>query len=450
MVLQDVEHFSEADLVAHQATVISYSRAGYIKRMPLATYRTQHRGGKGIKAMQTREEDAVRHLLVADTHDNLLLFTDRGRIFNLMTHEIEERTREWRGLPIRNLIQIDPGENVTAIISVVAFDKDFLLLGTRNGQIKKTALAAFASVRRAGLIAFKLRRDDELVLATTAHAEDDVVVASSGGLAVRFAVQSLRGASRASGGVRGIRIPNGATMVGLVAVKKDNEFLTITANGFGKRTPEAEYPRKGRGGKGMIAHKVTNRTGPLVALRQVDGEEDLVLISAAGKFVRTTVASIAQVGRSTQGVTVMRTDDGIDVAAIALVDLSREYGEGPESTPPSDSGNGNGLAHAAQPAGDAPPNGDSSTRPTRRAIPTARSRKVASAVKATAKPRSAAKSTQRGKRKPAAKARKATRAAKKPAAKAGKATRAGRNPAATASKRTSSTAKKAAAKRRKR
>ena len=336
MILQDPEHFSAEDLVAHQATVISYSRAGYIKRMPLATYRTQHRGGKGIKAMQTRDEDGVRHLLVADTHDNLLLFTDKGRIFNLKAHEVEERTREWRGLPIRNLIQIDPAENVTAIISVATFDKDFLLLGTRDGQIKKTALSEFASVRRAGLIAFNIRNGDELVLATTAHSGDDVVVASSGGLAVRFAVDSLREASRSSGGVRGIQIPDGVTLVGLLAVKKGSEFLTITANGFGKRTPEGEYPRKGRGGKGMIAHKVTDRTGPLVSLRQLEGDEELVLISDEGKFVRTTVSSIAQVGRSTQGVTVMRTDEGIDVAAIALVDLSREYGEGPDDEPPTD------------------------------------------------------------------------------------------------------------------
>ena len=397
MILQDPEHFSAEDLVAHQATVISYSRAGYIKRMPLATYRTQHRGGKGIKAMQTRDEDAVRHLLIADTHDSLLLFTDKGRIFNLKAHEVEERTREWRGLPIRNLIQIDPAENVTAIISVTAFDKDFLLLGTRNGQIKKTALSEFASVRRAGLIAFNIRNGDELVLATTAHSGDDVVVASSGGLAVRFAVDSLREASRSSGGVRGIQIPDGTTLVGLLAVKKGSEFLTITANGFGKRTPEREYPRKGRGGKGMIAHKVTNRTGPLVALRQLEGDEELVLISDEGKFVRTTVSSIAQVGRSTQGVTVMRTGEGIDVAAIALVDLSREYGEGLDDAAPSEaeagSGSGNGSSTASRP------------------VPTTRSRKAAAKPSAAkkGKPRSA-KATKAAK---AGKAGKPARAAKK-------------------------------------
>ncbi len=329
IVAQDVEDFSEEDLVAHQATVISYSRGGYIKRMPLETYRTQNRGGKGIKAMQTRDADAVDRLIVADTHDSLLMFTDRGKVFRLKAHEIEERTREWRGLPLRNLVQIEGEENVTAILVVQSFDNDFLLLATRLGQIKKTALSEFANVRRAGLLAFHLQNGDELTLATTARANDDVLVASSAGLAVRFPVKLLRPASRASGGVRAIRISGDTELVGLVAIRTGYELLTITANGFGKRTNESEYPQKGRGGKGMIAHKITDKTGPVVALRQVNGEEEIVLISAAGKFIRTTVSSIAQVGRSTQGVTVMKTD-GIDVAAVAVVDTSREYGESPD------------------------------------------------------------------------------------------------------------------------
>ena len=321
VIARTAESFSEEDLVAHEDTVISYSRAGYIKRMPLATYRTQHRGGKGIKAMQTRTEDAVRELLVADTHDNLLLFTDRGRVFSLKTHEVEERTREWRGLPLRNLVEVEPGEHVTAMVAAPELDKDFLLLATRDGQIKKTALKEFASVRRAGLIAFNLQNGDELVLATTAHAGDDVLVASAGGLAVRFPVDSLREASRSSGGVRAIKLPSGGRLVGLLALRAAEELLTVTSNGFGKRTPESDYPPKGRGGKGMIAHKVSGRTGRLVSLHQVAGGEDVVLISAEGKFIRTTVASIAQLGRSTQGVTVMKTD-GLDVAAVAVVDAS--------------------------------------------------------------------------------------------------------------------------------
>jgi DNA gyrase subunit A len=318
VVARDAESFSPEDLVAHEETVISYSRGGYIKRMPLATYRTQNRGGKGIKAMQTRAEDAVCELLVADTHDSLLLFSDRGRVFSLKAHEVEERTREWRGLPIRNLVQVEPEERITAMVAAPELDHDYLLLATRDGQIKKTALKEFAAVRRAGLIAFNLQNDDELVLATTAHAGDDVMVASDAGLAVRFPVDSLREASRSSGGVRAIRLPKDGRLVGLLKVTPDQEFLTVTAGGFGKRTPESEYPCKGRGGKGMIAHKVSDRTGALVSLHQVAGDEELVLISAEGKFIRTAVDSIRACGRSTQGVTVMKTD-GMAVAAVAVV-----------------------------------------------------------------------------------------------------------------------------------
>ncbi|MCY3919186.1 MAG: DNA gyrase subunit A [Chloroflexi bacterium] len=332
VVERDAESFSPEDLVAHEETVISYSRGGYIKRMPLATYRTQNRGGKGVKAMQTRPEDAVRELLVADTHDSLLLFSDRGRVFSLKAHEVEERTREWRGLPIRNLVQVEPEERITAMVAAPELDHDYLLLATRDGQIKKTALKEFADVRRAGLKAFNLRNGDELVLATTAHAGDDVMVASDAGLAVRFPVDALREASRSSGGVRAITLPKDGRLVGLLKVAPDQELLTVTANGFGKRTPESEYPRKGRGGKGMIAHKVSDRTGALVSLHQVAGDEQLVLISEEGKFIRTAVDSIRACGRSTQGVTVMKTDAGMDVAAVAVVRPSAWEGSaGPQA-----------------------------------------------------------------------------------------------------------------------
>ena len=352
---RDAESFSPEDLIDHAETVISYSRGGYIKRMPLDTYRTQHRGGKGIKAMQTRPEDAVRELLVADTHDSLLLFTDRGRVFSLKAHEVEERTREWRGLPIRNLVQVEPEERITAMVAAPELDHDYLLLATRDGQVKKTALKEFASVRRAGLIAFNLQNGDELVLATTAHAGDDVLVASDGGLAVRFPVDSLREASRTSGGVRAIRLPRGGRLVGLLAITSGQELLTVTANGFGKRTPESEYPCKGRGGKGMIAHKVTadtkdsKGTGKLVSLHQVVGDENLVLISAEGKFIRTTVASIRALGRSTKGVTVMKTD-GMDVGAVAVVRPSAWEGSPPPETPaPVPNGSQRGKRSSAGP-----------------------------------------------------------------------------------------------------
>ena len=357
IISQDQENFSEEDLVAHQASVVSFSQAGYIKRMALSTYRTQQRGGKGVKAMATRDEDAVSRLIVADTHDSMLFFTNRGRVFSLKVHEIEERTREWRGLPIRNLIQMERKEVVTAIITVADLDNDFLLLATREGQIKKTALSEFAHVRRAGLIAFNIRDVDELTLAAAVREGEEVVVASSAGLGVRFPVDSLREASRASGGVRAIRLGVGERLVGLVAVLPGSEFLTVTGNGFGKRTPEDEFPLKARGGKGIIAHKITPKTGSLISLEQVSGTEEVVLISTNGKFIRTSVGSIARHGRSAQGVTVMKTD-GIEVAAVAVVDTSREYGEAPEtatsSAPPAEAAAAKTVTAEAGPEEKAP------------------------------------------------------------------------------------------------
>ena len=350
IVARDPENFSEEDLVAHQVTVVSVSQAGYIKRMPLATYRTQHRGGTGVTAMKTRAEDAVCKLLVVDTHDSLLLFTNKGRVFSLQAHEVEERSREWRGLPLRNLLQIEPEEEVTAIVAAAGFDRDFLLLATAQGQIKKAALSEFAKVRRAGLIAFNLRKDDELVLASAAHAGDDVLVVSDGGKGVRFAIDSLRGASRGSGGVRAIQLPAGGRLVGLETIIPGQDFLMVTAKGFGKRTPESEFPKKGRGGKGMIAHRVSDKTGPLMSLHQVSGEEEVVLISGSGKFIRTSVSSIPAYSRGTQGVTIMKAK-GTIVAAVAVVDISREYGEGTlpdgQDEPASESGDAAGSPTTA-------------------------------------------------------------------------------------------------------
>ena len=201
-------------------------------------------------------------------------------------------------------------------------------MATRRGQIKKTPLEEFANVRRAGLIAFNITDGDALVRATYAHEGDDVIVITDAGLAVRFPVNSLRSASRGSGGVRAIQVPDASALIGVEAVKEGHEFLTITTRGYGKRTKVTEYPQKGRGGKGMIGHKVTDKTGPVVALHQVSGEEEVVLIAEGGKFLRTRVNQIAEVGRSTQGVKVMSTDDD-RVAAVAVVDMSRSFGEKP-------------------------------------------------------------------------------------------------------------------------
>jgi len=322
VVEKEVEAFSEEDLIPHQEVVATLSNRGYIKRIPLETYRIQRRGGKGITGMITREADAVRRLLVADTHDSLLFFTDRGRVFQLRTHEIPDTSRQGKGIPLINLIDIDQGELVTAVVAARSMDRDFMVLATKQGEVKKTALSEFESVRRAGLIAMDLEPGDELVVARLAAEGDDVIAVTSDGHSVRFAIDELRSASRASGGVRGVRLARDVRLVSMEVVKAGEQLLTVTANGYGKRTPAEEYPRHSRGGQGVITHQTTDKTGLVAIARMVNRAQELIVISAEGIVLRTRLDSIAQVGRSSQGVQVIRLAPGDAVASLATIDMA--------------------------------------------------------------------------------------------------------------------------------
>ena len=326
---RSVDNFSPADLVPHQSSVVTLTRHGYIKRQPVDAFRSQRRGGKGVKGIErkngTTTVEAPHRLIACDTHDHLLMFTSRGRVYGLQAHEVEARSREWRGLPVRNVVDLQLDEHVTTIIPVESFEDDYIILGTKRGEVKKTRLSNFQRVRRSGLQAFNLDDDDELVEAAFAHAGDDVIVATRSGQVARFSVDKLREASRISGGVRGIVVPRGDELIGLQSIYRGTEVLTVTAGGFGKRTSETEYQAKSRGIKGNIGHKVTDETGPLVGMAVVRGDEELVVISAGGKILRTEVQQLAQYGRTTKGVKVMSSEEGI--AAIAVVDTSREFGQ---------------------------------------------------------------------------------------------------------------------------
>ncbi len=327
---RSVEEFSGADLVPHQASVVTLTRQGYIKRQAVDAFRSQRRGGKGVKGIERRSRgggaDAPYRLIACDTHDQLLLFTSRGRVYALPAHELETRSREWRGLPVRNIVELQLDEHVTAIIPVERFTDDFIIFGTKNGEVKRTLLKHFANVRRNGIRAFNLRDDDELIEATFAHADDDVLAATDVGQCLRFPVSRVREVGRVAGGVRGIRIADGASMIGLQTITPDASILTVTSKGFGKRTHESEYRTKGRGNKGLIAHRVSDETGKLVGMAVVRGHEQLVLISAEGKVLRTEVGQVRQCGRATKGVRVMNVPEG-DVASIAVVDTNREFGQ---------------------------------------------------------------------------------------------------------------------------
>jgi DNA gyrase subunit A len=324
---QEPEEFSEEDMVAHQEVVVTISSRGYIKRIPLSTYRSQRRGGVGIIGARTKEDDDIRHLLVADTHDRLIFFTDRGRCFQVKTWEVDEGKREARGQSVMQLLMLDQKERITAVVRVPPdVENEFMVMGTRLGEVKKTPMKNFANVRRDGLIAMDLEPADELVNSHICSDADDAIMVTAGGQAIRFSVSSLRSASRLSGGVRGIKLTTGDKVVALEIARKDHDLLVVTAQGHGKRTPMDDYPRHNRGGQGVITFKTNPKSGELIRARAVDPEHELMLVSEQGIMLRTPVKHISQQGRPTQGVRLMDVGDDDHVAAIAIVDMRREYG----------------------------------------------------------------------------------------------------------------------------
>src|SRR5437764_7525186 len=311
--------FRDEDLIRNEEVVVTLTEKGYIKRLPSSTYRAQRRGGRGITGMTTREDDTVRHLLVAHSHDSLLFFTDRGRVFQLRVYELPDTGRTAKGEHIINLISIEQRERVTAIVYVPkGVSRDYMIVATKKGEIKKTAMDEFEVVRRSGLIAMDLEEDDELIGAKLAHADDDVLMITSEGKAIRFTVAELRSASRTSGGVRGIRLSEDDTVVSLNLTPRDSELLVVTEHGYGKRTPIDEYPTQSRGGGGVITLKVTEKTGLVAAARVIsDSDNDLMLISAGGVVIRSDVTAIAWSGRAKQGVRLMNLGEGDSVVAVA-------------------------------------------------------------------------------------------------------------------------------------
>jgi DNA gyrase subunit A len=339
-----VEDFSEEDLVPHQQIAVTISDRGYMKRVPLETYRVQGRGGRGVTGMTTREEDVVRHLIVCDTHDSLLMFTKNGKVFSLKGYEVPEASRQARGLPVVNLIEMDVEDQVTAVVVVGDFTRDSLVLATERGEVKRTPLVQFASVRRAGLIAMNLKPDDSFHSARAASESDDVILISTDGQAMRFNVGSLRVASRASGGVRGIRLRAKARLIALVVDRDGDDLLVVTERGLGKRTPIGEYPTKGRGGQGVLTFRVSDQTGSIAVAAVVAASEELMLVSADGIVMRTRADTISQQGRSTRGVHVMNVGDDDRVASLARIDLGAGSGDATagsgDDTDPTEDSNG--------------------------------------------------------------------------------------------------------------
>ena len=321
-ILPAAGEFVEEDLIKEEQTVITLTHFGYIKRMPVDTYRSQRRGGKGITATATREEDFVKQIFTASTHDTILFFTNKGKLYKLRGFEIPEAGRTARGTAIVNLLSLDPGEKVSAVIPIQNFaEGKYLLMATKNGLIKKTALTEYNSARRTGLQGITLKEDDELITVRLTDGEDNVVLVTREGMCITFDEKDVRPIGRVSQGVIGIRLEDTDEVIGMESVIAGGKatLLAITENGFGKRTELDEYRVQIRGGKGVITYKITPKTGKLVGARVATEEDDVMLITDTGTIIRLEVKDISVLGRSTQGVTLMRTNDGGKVVSIEIL-----------------------------------------------------------------------------------------------------------------------------------
>ena len=317
---EEIEEFRTEDLVPHEAMVVTLTNRGFIKRIPASTYRLQHRGGKGVMGMVTRGADTVNHILVADTHNNLLFFTSVGKVYSLKCYEIpEDSSRTAKGIALVNLLPIDLEDEVTVLLAIASFPLDrFLLMATRGGVIKKTTLSKFASIRRNGIIAMGLRNEDKLISSGVVADEDEVMLVSRNGQAIRFKVENLRTASRTSGGVRGIRLVDDY-VVGMGIVLPDAYMLTVTEKGFGKLTPVKNYPVHNRGGKGVRAYRVGPKTGNLVASRLVFPQGSLVMLSSRGNVVNIPMGQVSIQGRGGRGARLMGLGEDDSVVSVTWV-----------------------------------------------------------------------------------------------------------------------------------
>ncbi len=307
------------DLIKEEQTVIALTHFGYIKRMPVDTYKSQRRGGKGITGIATREEDFVKQIFTASTHDTILFFSNKGKLYKLKGYEIPEAGRTAKGTAIVNLLSLDPGEKISAVIPIQNFaEGKFLLMATKNGLIKKTALTEYNTTRKTGLQGITLKEDDELIAVRLTDGEDNVVLVTKEGMCITFDEKDVRPIGRVSQGVIGIKLDKDDYVIGMESIIGGAKatLLAITENGFGKRTELDEYRVQTRGGKGVITYKITQKTGKLVGIRITGEDEDVMLITDQGTIIRLAVKEISVLGRSTQGVTLMRTNDGAKVVSI--------------------------------------------------------------------------------------------------------------------------------------
>ncbi len=319
------ESILDEDLIPKEEVIVTVTHTGYIKRSPVTTFRSQKRGGRGVIGMDMKDTDFVQHLFVTNSHNHLLFFTDKGKVYRIKAYEIPELGRTARGTPVINLIQIEQGESVNAVISVEQFEGDqHLFFATKQGVVKKTRLDDYTNIRKGGLIAINMREDDELIEVKLTDGKQEIIMGTSYGMSIRFSEGNVRPMGRSATGVKGITLDEGDAVIGMDIVDDDQKVLIVTSKGYGKRTPGSDYRIQTRGGKGIKTMNVTDKNGKLAGLKVVKDEEDLMIITTSGTLIRMDIEGISTMGRNTQGVKLIHIRDEDSVATICRTDKNEE------------------------------------------------------------------------------------------------------------------------------
>ena len=324
-IIMDYSNLEDEDLIEEEECILTLTHNGYTKRMPVDTYRSQNRGGRGVTGVTTREEDFVEHLFTCSTHDNILFFTTKGMVYRLKGYHIPESSRQAKGMAIVNLLPLQSDEKISAMIPVREFNNgDYLTFVTRNGLVKRTDIMDYARIRQSGLRAIELVEGDELINVSKTDGEQEIMVATRNGYAVRFKETDARAMGRTTRGVKAIELRSDDIVVSAMAIDSDKKVLAVTEGGYGKRTDIEEYRLQSRGGKGIFTYKLTEKTGKLVGLLSASDDEDIMLITSEGVVIRLHVDSISSFSRQTQGVRLVKMKDGVSVVSIALTERYEE------------------------------------------------------------------------------------------------------------------------------
>ena len=323
----DVTNIEDEDLIEEEAVIVTLTRNGYIKRVPQAEFKAQNRGGRGVQGMNVNDEDFVDQMVATSTHDTLLFFTNKGKVYRMKGYEVPEYGRQAKGIPVVNLLNFEGDEKIQTVITVkgeASESQDYLFFVTRQGVVKRTAVSEFSNIRTNGLKALTLRDNDEVLSVQITDGTQSIIIATKDGYSVRFSEGDVRIMGRAAAGVRGIRLREGDLVIGSDVLSQQDNVLIITENGYGKQTPATEYPIKGRGGKGIKTANITEKNGSLAGMIIINVNKDIMVTTTQGVMIRFAASTVSQTGRATMGVRLIRLEDGAQVATLAKVDHEDE------------------------------------------------------------------------------------------------------------------------------